>query len=281
LAIVAGLLLQRANQMTGTLSKKLHSALEVRKTYRNWPLWFFNRWGLRWPSSSVRITIGAANLVGPNNAETWGTVDQIWRQRVYTKHFPILEGYRVLDIGAHFGFFSMFAAFQGKDVKIVSYEPSSRNFGILQENVTLNAKHAQIQAFNCALGDSDGCYPLYKPRGHDDSGTLFEGNLRQNSGRAASEMVQVKKADGIWDLYDRYDFAKLDCEGAEFPILKSLGESIKRFRYLAIEYHSDPERMKSFLYSNGFSVLATDPASVASWCTFPEMGMLYASNNEF
>lgn len=187
----------------------------------------------------------------------------------------------MLDIGAHFGFFSMFAAFQGKDVKIVSYEPSSRNFGILQENITLNAKHAQVQAFNCALSDRDGCYPFYKPSGHDDSGTLFELNLRQRSASTATEMVHVKKAHGIWDLYDRYDFAKLDCEGAEFPILESLGESIKRIHYLAIEYHSDPERIRNFLCSNGFTVQATDPADVASWCTFSEMGMLYASNNKF
>jgi len=271
----------RTNQMTNVLSRKLHSALEVRRTYRNWPLWFFNRWGLRSPRSSVRIVIGSANLVGPNNAETWGTVDQIWRQRIYIKYFPILEGYRVLDIGAHFGFFSLFAAFQGRDVKVVSYEPSSHNFRILQENITLNAKHAQVQAFNCALSDRDGCYPLYKPSGHNDSGTLFEVNLSQRSARASMEMVHVKKAQGIWDHYDRYDFAKVDCEGAEFSILESLGESIKRFRYLAIEYHSESERIKSFLRSNGFTVLATDPARVVSWCTFPEMGMLYASNNEF
>ncbi len=271
----------RTNQMTNALSRKLNSALEVTRTYRNWPLWFFNRWGLRSPRSSVRIAIGSANLVGPNNAETWGTVDQIWRQRIYTKYFPILEGYRVLDIGAHFGFFSLFAAFQGKDVKVVSYEPSSHNFGILQENITSNAKRAQIQAFNCALSDRDGWYPLYKPSGHNDSGTLFEVNLSPRSAQTATEMVHVKEAHGIWDHYDRYDFAKLDCEGAEFSILESLGESIKGIRYLAIEYHGESGRLKTFLRSNGFTVLATDPASVASWCTFPEMGMLYASNNEF
>jgi FkbM family methyltransferase len=267
--------------MISAFLRKLHVGFEVRKTYRNWPLWFFNRWGLRWPASSVRIRIGGANLVGPNNAETWGTVDQIWRQKVYTKYFPILEGYRVLDIGAHFGFFSMFAAFQGKDVKIVSYEPSLHNFRILQENITLNAKHAQVRAFNCALSDTDGCYPLYKPRGHDDSATLFEENLRQRSTQVITEVVNVEQAYRIWNLYDRYDFAKLDCEGAEYPILRSLGENIKRFRYLAIEYHGHPECIKSLLCSNGFTVLATGSVGVASWCAFPKIGMLYASNNEF
>jgi FkbM family methyltransferase len=267
--------------MMSALRRKLHVGFEVRRTYRNWPLWFFNRCGLRWPASSVRIRIGGANLVGPNNAETWGTVDQIWRQKIYTKYFPILEGYRVLDIGAHFGFFSMFAAFQGNDVQIVSYEPSLRNFRLLQDNITLNAKRAQVRAFNCALSDTDGCYPLYKPRGHDDSATLFEEHLRPGSTEVTTEVVHVEQACRIWSLYDRYDFAKLDCEGAEYPILRSLGDNIRKFRHLAIEYHGDPECIKSLLCSNDFTVVATGPDGVASWSAFPKIGMLYASNNEF
>jgi FkbM family methyltransferase len=175
----------------------------------------------------------------------------------------------------------MFAAFQGKDVKIVSYEPSLRNFQILQENITLNAKHAQVRAFNCALSDTDGCYPLYKPRGHDDSATLFEENLHQRSIQVITEVVNVEQAHRIWNLCDRYDFAKLDCEGAEYPILRSLGANIKRFRYLAIEYHGDPECIMSLLCSHGFTVLATGSVGVASWCAFPKIGMLYARNNEF
>jgi hypothetical protein len=96
-----------------------------------------------------------------------------------------------------------------------------------------------------------------------------------------TEMVNVEQADRIWSLYDRYDFAKLDCEGAEYPILRSLGENIKRFRCLAIEYHGDPEGIQSLLCAHGFTVVATGPVGVASWSAFPKIGMLYARNNEF
>jgi len=261
--------------------RKWNTGVEVRKAYRNWPLWFLNRWGLRWPASSVQISIGGAKLVGPNNSETWGTVDQIWRQKVYTQYFPILDGYRVLDIGAHFGFFSAFAAFQGKDVRVVSYEPSSRNFNILENNISINQKQSQVQAFNFALSDADGKSPLYKPKDHDDSATLFAKNLSHTDAQVFSEVVNVKQANAVWKLYDRYDFVKLDCEGAEYLILCSLQDDVRRFRHIAIEYHGDPGPIKELLNSKGFTVLSLVSYSVSPWCAFSEMGMLYATNNEY
>jgi FkbM family methyltransferase len=267
--------------MKSAFLKKLNTARQVTKTYRNWPLWFFDRLGIRFPTALVRVKLGGAKLEGPNNSETWGTVDQIWRQRIYTEHFPILEGFKVLDIGAHFGFFSVFAAYQGKDVKVVSYEPSLYNFRMLQKNITLNRKDRQIRVFNRALSDVAGSFELYKSDGHDDSGSLVKENLSAKKTRVTAEVVQVEPALAIWNFYERYDFVKIDCEGSEYAILKSLGSSIKRFRYLAIEYHGDSDPIRDHLSANGFTVLSTSQGEAAPWCAFVGMGMLYAVNPNF
>jgi FkbM family methyltransferase len=270
-----------AGFMKTAFLRKLSVTREVTKTYQNWPLWFLDRLGVRLPTALVRVKINGANLEGPNNSETWGTIDQIWRQKIYTKYFPILEGFKVLDIGAHFGFFSVFAAFQGRNVKVVSYEPSGRNFRTLQKNIILNGKDRQILAFNHALSDIAGNFELYKSEGHDDSGSLIKENLNAKNSGLTAEIVQVEPASEIWKSYERYDFVKIDCEGSEYSILKSLGADIKRFHYLAVEYHGDSAPITELLSANGFTVLSTSHGDSAPWCAFLRIGMLYAVNPKF
>src|SRR5579864_624394 len=125
--------------MTATeLSRRMRSVRDIRRTYENWPRWFVSRMGINFGAASTEIKVGGSKMLAPNTFESWGIADQVWREKVYTKHFPILDGYRVLDVGAHFGFFSVFAALQNRGVKVVSYEPSKSTFGVLQKNLDIN-----------------------------------------------------------------------------------------------------------------------------------------------
>ena len=267
--------------MFSVYSRKLHSIHEVRRTYENWPLWLLSRLGMH-VGATTQIRVNGSRLLAPNNAESWGIADQVWRWKVYTKHFPILEGYRVLDVGAHFGFFSVFAAHQNQDVKVVSYEPSKTTFEILRRNLDNNLAKKNSFAFNYALGDRTGDSLFYKPEGHDASGTLFKDNLASKGGTLVEERVRVEEASRIWDIFEAYDFAKFDCEGSEFPILRCLGEQVKRLHYIVLEYHHSPQEMVQFLQSKDFSIvelLALDAG--APWHGLCQLGMLYAKNNHF
>jgi FkbM family methyltransferase len=268
------------SMMPSELLRKMHSVQAVRRTYENWPLWFLSRMGINLWGASTEIKVDGSKLVAPNDFESWGIADQVWRSKVYTKHFPILDGYRVLDVGAHYGFFSVFAAHQNRGVKVVSYEPSKSTFGILKKNLMKNVEEENSFAFNFGLSDRSEETIFYKPEGHDASGTLFKRNLGQTSSTIIEERVRVEEASRIWDVFDRYDFAKLDCEGAELPILRCLGERIQRLRYLVLEYHENPQEIVQLLLSKGFSVVEILPLEVNSpWNAFSHLGMLYAKNN--
>ena len=264
-----------------TWLRKLHSVQEVRRTYENWPRWFFSRMGIQVGGDSTEIRVRGSKLLAPNNAESWGIADQVWRAKVYTRHFPILAGYRVLDIGAHFGFFSVFAARQNRGVEVVSYEPSKSTFAVLRKNLDANVDEESSFAFNFGLGDRTGESIFYKPEGHDASGTLFKRNIGPSC-RVLEEVVRIEEANRVWDVFDRYDFAKLDCEGAEFAILRCLGDQIQRLHYIVLEYHQNPDDIVQLLLSKNFSIVARLPLdSTAQWNAFSHLGMLYAKNNEF
>jgi FkbM family methyltransferase len=207
----------------------------------------------------------------------------VWREKVYTKHFPILAGYKVVDIGAHFGFFSVFAASQSRDVKVVSFEPSKSTFSFLKNNLEINNLAGQSAfAFNFGLADKSGQLTFYKPQGHHASGTLFKGNIGQGTCPIVEEVVTIERAERIWDVFDRYDFAKLDCEGAELGILSSLGDRINRLRYIVLEYHQDPNELAQLLLARNFSIVEVLPLeSNTQWNAFSHLGMLYAKNNHF
>ena len=238
--------------------------------------------GLDLGGTSIEIKVPGARLLAPNSVESWGIADQVWRAKVYTKHFPILEGYRVLDVGAHFGFFSVFAARQNPGVRVVSYEPSKATFQILRKNFENNLQRENAFAFNCGLSDKSEEATFYKPKGHHASGTLFRSNIGTSPCPVIEERVRIQEASKIWEVFESYDFAKFDCEGAELPILRCLGSQINRLRHLVLEYHQDPSEIIQLLLSRKFSVVEILPLeSTAQWNAFSHLGMLYARNNEF
>jgi FkbM family methyltransferase len=241
-----------------------------------------SRYGMHPGGALTQIKVNGCSFIAPNNAESWGIADQVWREKVYVKHFPILKSYRVLDVGAHFGFFSVFAGRQNADIKVVSYEPSQGSFEILRKNLDKNLGSKNSSAFNFGLSDTRRESVFYKPAGHDASGTLFKENLGQNAVPIIEERVQIEEANRIWEVFDAYDFAKLDCEGAEFAILRCLGDRITRLHYLVLEYHQDPREIIQLLSSKNFSIVETVPLeSSAPWNAFSQLGMLYAVNRSF
>jgi len=262
------------------MRRKVQSVRNIHKTYENWPYWFISRMGINFLGSSAEIKTRQSRLVAPKSFESWGIADQVWREKVYTKHFPILGGYQVLDIGAHYGFFSVFAAKQSEAVKVVSYEPSNTTFRILQNNLRINdLDQDTVAAFNCGLGEKNGESIFFKPEGHDASGTLFKDNIGRESCPILEEVVRIEDAARIWNVFDSYDFAKLDCEGSELPILRRLGDHVRRIKHIVLEYHQDPSELIQFLRSKDYSIVEVVPLqSKAKWNAFSELGMLYATN---
>jgi FkbM family methyltransferase len=122
-----------------------------------------------------------------------------------------------LDVGAHWGFFTLQAASHpAGDVDVVAFEPELMNATILTENVVRNNMADAVTVICAACGDQFGLAPLVtnSTMGHRISGADF-----RFSGTAPSKWVSIVALDGalksLQKPLDRRIILKIDAEGFE------------------------------------------------------------------
>lgn len=162
----------------------------------------------------------------------------------------------IIDIGAHIGAFTILAAKKAK--KVYSFEPHPENFKLLKENIALN-NLTNITATKKAITDKKGIFPLYISKSNTGSHSIF---LREEQSGTTPvqtitiiEFIKAKKIKKIGLL-------KIDCEGAEYPILETLPEkTFELIEQISMECHpiqnSSPEQLKTLLQKRGFDVQMT------------------------
>jgi len=82
-------------------------------------------------------------------------MEEVFDVGVYEKYFRPREGETVVDAGAHIGFFSLRAAsLVGQRGIVYSFEPTSENYSLLQENIRINGL-GNIRTANIGLSDRE------------------------------------------------------------------------------------------------------------------------------
>ena len=140
----------------------------------------------------------------------------------------------VMDIGAHLGDFSLLLS--RRVARVCAIEARRETFALLKTNLFLNGAD-NVVADHLALGDRNGYCQLYLATEGESWGDSTTFNF---SGSAES----VACATLARYLFERniahVDFAKFNCEGAEFPILMSAdADTLSRFEKLLVLYHCD------------------------------------------
>lgn len=95
-----------------------------------------------------------------------------WRaQTFFTKEPETLEwidGFFpddvLYDIGANVGVYTIYAAVTGKAKKVISFEPESQNYALLNENVFINNLADRVVCLNIALSNANRLDYLYLSR---------------------------------------------------------------------------------------------------------------------
>lgn len=167
-----------------------------------------------------------------------GVKHAIAEEIVKTYHLDELSfepGDIVLDIGAHVGVVSCYLAKKWPQIKIYAIEPTPENFWRLERNIEVNGLKNITPWQGAVTGD-----------GRDL--TLW-GDPTINSGHysAYAEHGSVSftvRSIILPDLLSgrsitRIALLKLDCEGAEYEILHSLGRSLSYVEALAMEVHEN------------------------------------------
>jgi FkbM family methyltransferase len=146
-----------------------------------------------------------------------------------------------VDIGAHYGFFTLHAASRRPDLKIIAVEPASSNFDILNRNISLN-NLKNVQTRNIAISDTDGEEPFHVFDASDNRGLHLHGQSRL----LRTEMVQTRTVDALLSNAKVGPLViKIDTEGHEPASLAGMKRTLQRFEDVALFVGFNPKLLKA------------------------------------
>jgi FkbM family methyltransferase len=146
------------------------------------------------------------------------------------------EGDIALDIGAHYGIYSvLMAAKCGVTGHVVAFEPDPHVQEILKRNLSLNpdVKRPIVEAVACS--DIDGEAILFSGGGHN-----AQSSLARTGARLIAEEIHVRTVslDGYLTAHGlNPNVVKIDAEGAEIRILKGARELLASDAEVLCELH--------------------------------------------
>jgi FkbM family methyltransferase len=228
----------------------------VPRSLRNW---------LRSPSKSAewlwdatRFELGATETV--NFPRNWALICHPHAYRVFCqaqiadpdqrKEFENFllhcdEKMFLLDIGAHFGVFSLAAAHFGG--RAVAVDPSPTATRMIERECGLNGLTDSVRTIRAAVSDEAGAVDMIS------SGVFSDGYFRIMRGRSKSELTRARAItiDELVDQYGTPTHIKIDVEGQEAPVLRGGRATLsKSSPILFLELHNamvaaeggDPDR---------------------------------------
>lgn len=166
------------------------------------------------------------------NEKDLGISRQLYRngitQPALTKLFKqkVDSGMKIVDIGAHIGYFTiLFAQLTGDEGRVDAFEPIMENCDVLQKNVELNGVEKFTNTYNQAIWDTTGVKKI-KISNHQISGSI------EDVGRD----VEVKPLDKV--ISDGVDLMKIDVDGGEEKVLEGSKGIINKYHpEIILEYN--------------------------------------------
>ncbi len=122
----------------------------------------------------------------------------------------VSEGSVAVDVGAHYGAWTIALASLGASVHAV--EPSKHALSILRRNLDLNSSRG-VTIHSVALGEAEAELELFL---HADRSRATMGDLADLT--TGVEVVKVTTLDDL--VHEPVDFIKIDIEGFELPALR-------------------------------------------------------------
>jgi FkbM family methyltransferase len=169
-------------------------------------------------------------------------------QGVYSFKYALKPGDRVLDIGAHRGFFASWALDHvGEKGWVTCFEPEPDNYKLLSDWAH---EHENVIAYNMALWSEPGKKRLYL------SHSCAEHTLIGAANRQYVDVVVSTIDSNVL----RADFMKIDVEGAELEVLKGGYALLDRSRpHIAIELASNMvAAVSDYLKQFEYEIYVTD-----------------------
>lgn len=223
--------------------------------------------------SELRFTVRGA-------MDVW-SIKETFIDRFYEQFgTSIQDGWTVVDIGAGLGDFTLLAACSHPSNKILAFEPFEGSFSLLQENLVSNGAE-NVQIFQQAVTDKTGEIVLDLTGGEP---LQITSGVEGIDNSTAAEQVRVSSTT-LKDLINDntltgIDLLKLDCEGAEFPILfNTENRTFEQIARIIMEYHDyisgyAVNDLAQFLQLQGYQTIITKNF------VHDDLGYLFASRSQ-
>jgi len=197
-------------------------------------------------------------------------IKEVFLHQTYKDILPLLPDQHVqfVDIGANLGCFSIWLDQLREVSGSYCFEPEPDSFRLLTFNLSKNGCN-QVTPIQAALGGTSRRISIMLKNSSPGGTSIYNNGEAEPCGGTGQQIVEVL-ALGQWlqQVSVQFDLLKLDCEGAEWEILRSCGQSVrKHFRVVVAEVHDDPEGISTvdefpdLMSHHGFTTLRWDNKS--------------------
>ncbi|WP_448574106.1 FkbM family methyltransferase [Trichothermofontia sp.] len=188
----------------------------------------------------------------------------------------ILEkGDNFIDIGAHIGYFSLWAALLvGKEGKVLTCEPEHNNHLNIIKNIEIN-NFENIRLLNVAVGDQCKTVQFFLNEDNGGGHALwdvgkhpFNQQSRINRRHITVNMITI---DHLFEYYqlDKVKLIKIDTEGAEYQVLRGASTALSqgKISYVIAEINrfgleqmeTNETQLRSFMEGFGYKAYLLEP----------------------
>ena len=154
------------------------------------------------------------------------------------------SGETFIDVGTHYGYFSLLAAHLiGKEGQVYSFEASPSTYKVLHKNTS---NRQNVNSYNLAVSDEISELTFYEfPNLYSEYNTLDVSQFKNETWYSEYAPKEVKIRSVILDDFCNEKsvqpkIVKIDVEGAEFKVINGLSTHLSKYAPLiAMEYLSD------------------------------------------
>jgi len=210
--------------------------------------------------------------------DSYDSFSEIFIQNEYEGFIPDLEINRVIDLGAHHGFFSIWlqSTLPKRKIKSLLIEPSTRCFPVLSE-LTKRKEYDNFTFFNKCIGNRQDGENLFFDRPHMASSNA------QIDQREIAEKVLVLKPEDVYQWQTPpYDLIKCDIEGAENLLFENYSDILLNTKFVIIEWHGKKcaEFVKRNFENLNFSIIKSSHSAQDIQNEQIKSGIFLAQNNK-
>jgi FkbM family methyltransferase len=173
-------------------------------------------------TSGYRAFIEERYVLGPaetNVAEF--LAENVWR------------GYTCIDIGAHFGYYTLLMAlYVGDSGRVYAFEPQDNARDILERNLAINDLQKRVEALPLAVAEETGLVPW------EDRRFLTTSRIGKSGDRHQLWKSSVSLDDFFAKRHISPQVIKVDVEGGEVGVLRGARQSLMEYKpKLIVEVH--------------------------------------------